>query len=157
MLTLKPVAARNFEPASLSSDESAHLLEYLMHRPHPSAAVRQAVTAGILWLNQHALYDRAFVGTRDSPEGRHLVVQRGAGPLWSRFYSLTSEQPVFGDRDKSIHDDVNELSRERRNGYNWFNSEPSEAMAMYAEWTHSAPGAGKDRGASHDGTSPAKH
>lgn len=134
MLTLQPVAARNYEPAALSSEESAHLLEYLMSLPHPSREVQDAVTAGIDWLRQHAISNEAVVGGRGTPEGRHLVEQQGAGPIWARYYSLESEKPVFGDRDKTIHDNMNEISLERRNGYAWFNREPQAAIEHYEEW-----------------------
>ena len=134
MLTLRPVAARNYEPAALSSEESAHVLEYLMSLPHPVPEVRQAIAAGVGWLRERAIYNQAVTGGRDTHEGRRLVELQGAGPLWARFYGQDSEQPVFGDRDKSIHDDMNEISRERRNGYAWFNREPEQAIATYAKW-----------------------
>ncbi len=140
VLTLQPVAARNYEPAALSSEESAHLLEYLMSLPHPSREVEQAIGAGVAWLRGHAIYNQAVVGGRDTPEGRHLIAQQGAGPIWARFYSLENETPVFGDRDKSIHDSMDEISRERRNGYAWFNREPEAAIEQYDTWKkeHSA-------------------
>jgi PelA/Pel-15E family pectate lyase len=134
MLTLKPVAARNYEPAALSSEESTHLLIYLMNIPRPSSQERAAIIAGVAWLHAHAIYDKAVVGGRDTPEGRHLIEQKDAGPLWARFYSLATQQPIFGDRDKTIHDDMNEISRERRNGYAWFNTEPAAAIKMYETW-----------------------
>jgi PelA/Pel-15E family pectate lyase len=134
MLTLKPVSARNYEPAALSSEESADLLMYLMSIPHPSSQERAAILAGITWLQAHAIYGKAVVGGRDTPEGRHMIEQQGAGPLWARFYALDSQQPVFGDRDKTIHDDMNEISKERRNGYAWFNTEPAAAIKMYETW-----------------------
>lgn len=134
MLTLRPVAARNYEPAALSSEESAHLLMLLMSLNDPTREERGAISAGIAWLRSHAIYDEAFAGARDSPEGRHVVEQKGAGPIWARFYSLGSQTPIFGDRDKTIHDDLNEISRERRNGYAWFNTAPAEALKMYERW-----------------------
>jgi len=137
MLTLKPVAARNYEPAALSSEESAHLLMYLMSLPRPSATTTAAISSGIDWLRAHAVYNEAVVGGRDTPEGRHLVAQQGAGPLWARFYSLDTEKPIFGDRDKSLHDDMNDLSLERRNGYAWFNAAPAAAIAEYETWKSS--------------------
>ncbi|HLZ54727.1 MAG TPA: pectate lyase, partial [Verrucomicrobiae bacterium] len=39
-----------------------------------------------------------------------------------------------GDRDKTIHDNLTEISNERRNGYAWFNDAPQPALARYAEW-----------------------
>jgi PelA/Pel-15E family pectate lyase len=139
-LTSKPVTARNYEPAALSSDESAHLLEYLMSLPNPSSETKEAIVAGITWLQAHAIYDKAVVGARDTPQGRHLIDQKESGPIWARFYALDTEKPIFGDRDKTLHDDMNEISRERRNGYAWFNTEPSSAIKVFDTWKreHSA-------------------
>jgi PelA/Pel-15E family pectate lyase len=134
VLTLRPVAARNYEPAALSSEESAHLLMYLMTPPRPSAQVKTAIADGIAWLRAHAIYDKAVVGGRNTPEGRHLIEQQGAGPLWARFYALDTEKPIFGDRDKTLHDDMNEISLERRNGYAWFNTAPAGALSEYDKW-----------------------
>jgi PelA/Pel-15E family pectate lyase len=140
MLTLSPVAARNYEPAALSSEESSHLLMYLMSLPRPSPQVKTAVSDGISWLRAHAIYNKAVVGGRNTSEGRHLIEQQGAGPLWARFYALDTGKPVFGDRDKTLHDDMNEISLERRNGYAWFNSAPTAALSEYETWkeNHSA-------------------
>ena len=140
MLTLKPVAARNYEPAALSSEESAHLLMYLMSLPQPSPQVRTAILDGISWLREHAIYNKAVVGGRNTPEGRHLIDQQGAGPLWARFYALDSGKPIFGDRDKTLHDDMNEISLERRNGYAWFNTAPAAALGEYDTWKQSHSG-----------------
>jgi PelA/Pel-15E family pectate lyase len=133
-LTLRPVAARNYEPASLSSEESADLLVYLMNVKAPSPQLRAAVNAGVTWLREHAIYNEAVTGGRNTPEGRRVIAKQGGGPIWARYYSLESEKPIFGDRDKTIHDDMNEISRERRNGYAWFNEEPAKAIQRYEEW-----------------------
>jgi len=134
MLTLKPVSARNYEPAALSSEESAELLRYLMRLPQPSAEVKTAISDGISWLRDHAIYNKAVVGGRNTPDGRHLIDQEGAGPLWARFYALDTGKPIFGDRDKTLHDDMNEISLERRNGYAWFNTAPAAALSEYDTW-----------------------
>lgn len=121
-LTLAPVGARNFEPAALSSDESVGLIRFLLnHAPHSKAAIADAVN----WLEHHALRDLAWKAGR---EGRSLAREMGAGPLWARFYAIDTGRPIFGDRDRSIHDDVNQLSRERRDGYNWFTRRPCKVV-----------------------------
>lgn len=132
-LTLAPASARNYEPPALSSSESAHALGYLMSLPQPSPAVVDAVRSGIAMLRTLAVRDRAWVKV-DAAQGRFLVVQPGAGPLWARFYDVKTLKPVFGDRDKSLHDDVNEISLERRNGYNWWGTAPVKALAAYDAW-----------------------
>ncbi len=143
-LTLAPVAGRNFEPAALSAGESADLLVFLMKLPHPSPEVRAAVDAGIAWLKANAIYGQAWVGGRRSPPvagaapaaptARHLEATSGAGPIWARYYSLTTGKPIFGDRDKTIHDNVDELTLERRNGYAWYSPGAQSALDAYAAW-----------------------
>jgi PelA/Pel-15E family pectate lyase len=134
-LTLEPVAGRNFEPAALSSFESADVLIYLMRLPHPSAEVIAAVDAGAAWLKSVAISGHEWVGGPGTPGGRRIGPRAGAGAIWARDYSVTTEQPVFGDRDKTIHDEVNELSQERRNGYSWYGAAPQQALDEYAAWT----------------------
>ena len=58
----------------------------------------------------------------------------GAGPIWSRNYDIQTGKPIFGDRDRSIHDDVNFISKGRRNGYSWWNNAPQKAIEAYDEW-----------------------
>jgi len=132
-LTELPVAARNFEPDALSSAESASLLIYLMQLPDPSPEVVAAVQDGVRWLHEVALHDVAWT------DGRKLVASPGAPDLWARYYVAATGQPVFGDRDKTLHDDVNEISLERRNGYAWFNTAPLKVFKAYDKWSHAHP------------------
>ena len=131
MLDLKPVGARNYEPPSLSSGETATILIFLMKFPAPTPTEVEAVRAGAAWLKSVAVYGKAF---GRGPNGRTLTSDPGAGPIWSRYYEIGSNRPIFGDRDKSIHDDVNEISLERRNGYSWFNGGPQAALDRFVEW-----------------------
>jgi len=136
MLDLKPAGARNYEPPSLSSGESAGVMLFLMKLPQPSSQVVEAVRTAAAWLKRTAVYGKAF---GRGPNGRTLTSAEGAGPIWSRFYEIVSGRPIFGDRDKSIHDDVNEISLERRNGYSWYNAGPQAALDKFAEWNASRP------------------
>ena len=63
-------------------------------------------------------------------------VRNGRSPVL-----MSTGQPVFGDRDKTIHDDVRELSPERRNGYAWYSAGPQQALDAYAAWSKSHDGA----------------
>jgi PelA/Pel-15E family pectate lyase len=139
-LTLAPVAGRNYEPAALSSGESSDVLVYLMQLPQPSPAVIAAINAGVAWLKAAAITGQEWVGGRGTPGGRHLEAKAGAGPIWARYYSISTGRPVFGDRDKTIHDDVSELSLERRNGYAWYSAGPRQALDAYAAWSKSHGG-----------------
>ncbi|TWI44975.1 PelA/Pel-15E family pectate lyase [Pseudoduganella flava] len=136
-LTLAPVGARNFEPVALSSSETSRLLTMLMRLRRPAPGVVAAVDAGIAWLKRVAVYDVEYTknGAKNGADGRHLVPKPGNGPLWARMYDIGTMQPIFGDRDRTIHTDVNELTRERRDGYGWYGNGPATALAAYAKWS----------------------
>jgi PelA/Pel-15E family pectate lyase len=135
-LSLQPVAGRNYEPAAQCGSESAALILFLMRLPQPTPAVVDAVHAAAAWFRKAAIYGKAYERGAD---GRRLTSAPGAGPIWARFSEIGTDRPVFGDRDKTIHDDVNELSAERRNGYSWYNASPQEALDRYAQWSPSHP------------------
>jgi PelA/Pel-15E family pectate lyase len=133
-LTMKPTSARNYEMPSESAAESAKIILFLMDLPSPTPAETQAIEAAGEWLGRVAIADSAF---RPTPAGRDLVASPGAPPLWARYYQIGTDKPIFGDRDKTIHDKVAEISTERRNGYSWYNSTPQEAVMRFAEWRKS--------------------
>ena len=56
-------------------------------------------------------------GAAGAPPGRDIVDVPDAVPIRARYYQSGTGQPEFGDRDKSIHDNVCDISKERRNGY----------------------------------------
>jgi PelA/Pel-15E family pectate lyase len=116
---------------SQSAAESTGVLLFLMDLPHPTVAEIRAIDNGSAWLAKVAIADSAW---RSTPDGRYLVPSPGAPLLWARFYQIGTDLPLFGDRDKSIHDKVTEISSERRNGYSWYNATPKRAVARYAEW-----------------------
>lgn len=105
-ITLAPVGARNFEPAALTSAESARILHMLKRVPKRGPELAAAIDAGIAWLRKAAL----------------------GGKQWSRLYDIATMKPIFGDRDRSIHDSVDDLSPERRNGYAWFVGSPAKLL-----------------------------
>ena len=72
-------------------------------------------------------------------ESRKLADAPGHAPLWERYYELGTDRPIFGDRDRTIHDDVNEISRERRKGYSWFSDTGRRVLAHYEKWAKVHP------------------
>jgi PelA/Pel-15E family pectate lyase len=137
-ITLQPISARNYEMRSLASAESTEVLLFLMRQPNPTPEIRAAVDAGVAWLKAHAIYGKAFTKV-SADEGRKLVDAPGAGPIWSRNYDIQTGKPIFGDWDKSIQDDVNSISKGRRNGYSWYTPMPKKALDAYATWTGARP------------------
>lgn len=138
-LTLAPVGARNYEMASLSTSESAAIARYLMELPSPTPAQVRSIYTVAEWFQQHAVHGYLYTGDKSTPGGRRLFPQANAKPLWARFYSFDQEKPIFGDRDKTIHDDLLDISDERRNGYGWYNTAGSEVMARFNSWKQKHP------------------
>jgi PelA/Pel-15E family pectate lyase len=133
MLTFAPSSARNYEMPSKSGGESAGIALFLMSLPDRTPEIVRAVDGVVAWFQKTAIRDVAF---RPSPDGtgRKLQAAPGNGPIWARYYDIATDRPIFGDRDKSIHDNVNEISQERRNGYSWFGDGPKRALERYAQW-----------------------
>jgi PelA/Pel-15E family pectate lyase len=132
-LTLKPSAARNYEPIAECAQESAYLAVFLMSLRNPPADVSAAVEGAIAWFRRAALRDLAWVREPGSLRGE-AVPTPGAPPLWARFYELGTLTPIFGDRDRTIHYAVGEISAERRSGYGWYGTWPAAALEAYASW-----------------------
>jgi PelA/Pel-15E family pectate lyase len=136
-LTLEPESARNYEMPSQCASESDDIMIFLMRVPHPDRRVVDAVHAAAAWFEKTKINDVAW--RREGDNGRRLVSEPGSGPLWARYYQIGTDRPIFGDRDKTIHDDVNEISLERRNGYSWYNVGPAQALEQYAQWSKAHP------------------
>lgn len=124
-LTLQPVAARNYEPAALCSAESAGLVQVLLSVTRPDPRIARAVDSAAAWFRKTAISGRRYGRT---PEGRGLQPDAAAPLLWARFYQIGTNRPIFGDRDQSIHDTLQEISAERRNGYSWYVTTPQAVL-----------------------------
>jgi len=136
-LTLQPAAARNYEMPALTSSESATIVLFLMRLPSPGTNEVAAVHAACAWFEKTKI--EGWVYKSQGAEGRKLTAAPGSGPLWSRYYEIGTDKPIFGDRDKTIHDDVNEISKERRKGYGWFRDTPKRVLEHYAKWAQVHP------------------
>ena len=130
-LTLQPTSARNYEMPAQSSAESAGALMFLMQVPDPSPEVIAAVNAAAAWFQKTQIPDMVY--TVDGA-GSHLAPASGKGPVWARYCEIGSDRPIFGNRDKTIHDRLDEISAERLRGYSWYSEAPQRALAQYADW-----------------------
>jgi len=136
-LTLQPASGRNYEMPSAVSSESADIMIFLMQLPKPDSQVVLAVQAAATWFEKIKITNMAFERTDDND--RRLVPAPGSGPLWARYYEIGSDRPIFADRDKTIHDKLGEISRERRLGYAWYRDTPERALQEYAVWSKTHP------------------
>ncbi len=131
-VTLKPSAARRFEPVALASAESAGVARFLMRLPDPSPQVVAAVDAAVAWLRS-ARIDGLRIERRDAPElpgGVDVVAtpDPSAPPVWARFYEVGTNRPVFSGRDGVVRSSLGEIEHERRTGYAWYVDSPATLL-----------------------------
>jgi PelA/Pel-15E family pectate lyase len=136
-LTLKPASARNYEMPAQCGSESAGITQFLMRISHPGEQVAGAIHAAAAWFEKTRLNNLAF--KKADAAGKRLIPTPGAPPIWARFYEIGTDRPIFGDRDQTIHDVFEEISRERREGYSWFSDSPRRCLEEYAKWKQAHP------------------
>lgn len=145
-VTLAPAAARKFEPVSLSAGESVGLVRFLMGLKNPSPQVVESIESAIVWYEKAKLSGVRWVERRDAtkPGGfdRNAVKDPNAPPIWARFYEIETTRPIFIGRDGVIKYDVSEIDEERRNGYQWYVSNPARVIQEeYPAWRKKLSGA----------------
>jgi PelA/Pel-15E family pectate lyase len=137
--TLEPVMGRSFELASLSSQESTKVVRFLMSIDNPSPEVIDAVQSTVSWLDSVKIngikVQEKKDPTTDSGLDRIIVNDPNASPLWTRFYEIESNKPLFANRDSSKKYSYWEVTTERRTKYNWFSKEPLKLLTEeYPIW-----------------------
>lgn len=133
-VTLKPEKARAFEPASLASAESVSIVRFLMMQ-HATSEIEKAVKSSINWFKSNKIDGYSYeVVKKDNKAVRTLAEDKNS-VIWSRFYDLETNKPIFGDRDGSIKYNYKDVSEERRNGYSWFVESPQKLIDKdYPKW-----------------------
>jgi PelA/Pel-15E family pectate lyase len=126
-LTLAPTSARSYELTSLTAQESANLMRFLIRQKNPSARIVASIDGAASWLKSHSLYGYTY----DFQTGRH--VSPGAGPIWARMYEIGTDKPIFSDRNGIKLYDWDQL-RDRRLGYAWYTYAPVLALRQYENW-----------------------
>ncbi len=135
-VSLVPASARAYELPSFCSAESAAIVQLLMELPEPDARVKEAVHGAMRWFDRYKLTGLR-VERSVSPDGvrdTRLVEDASAEPIWARFYDLELNEPYVCDRDGIMRRRLEQIGRERRNGYSWYNSRPAKLYPLYEEW-----------------------
>jgi PelA/Pel-15E family pectate lyase len=130
-LTLEPTSARSYELTSLSSLESASIIDFLMSLQSPNARVVQAVRSAIAWLEPLPIHGYSYVKYELKPAA-------GAPPLWGRLYEIETNRVIMANRDGVKLYDWNKLT-DRRSGYGWYTTRPATTLATYASWSKEHP------------------
>lgn len=142
-VTLQPAWARAFEPPSICNGESAGVVLFLMSIDQPDARIIQAVQSAMKWFSDSKILNTR-VKTIEAPTEKSqyqtysvdkvVVNDRNAPPIWTRYYELNTERPLFSDRNRKFLYSMAEVSRERRVGYAWYTYAPQAALNKYPEW-----------------------
>lgn len=137
--TLSPTMGRSFELASFSSTESAKVVKFLMSIDNPSAEVIDAVQSAVAWLDSTKIsgikLQEKKDSTTDSGLDRIVLNDPKAAPIWTRFYEIGTNKPLFANRDSIKKYNYWEVTAERRTKYNWFSKEPLKLLTEdYPAW-----------------------
>ncbi|MDV7698941.1 pectate lyase [Chryseobacterium soli] len=133
-ITLNPDKARAFEPISLATGESVNIVRFLMMQP-VTPEIEKSIQSAIQWFQQNDIEGYSYnVGKQNGKTVRILAEDKNS-VIWARFYDISTNKPLFGDRDGSVKYNYNEVSEERRNGYSWFGDGPQKLIDKdYPKW-----------------------
>jgi len=142
-ITLQPAWARAFEPPSICNGESASVVLFLMSIDQPDRKIIESVQSAVKWFQRSKIYNTRVETVKAPAEkskyrtyssDRVVVADSTAPPIWTRYYELGTEKPLFCDRNSKLLYSLAEVSRERRNGYAWYTYAPQEVLDKYPEW-----------------------
>lgn len=129
--SMLPAKARAFEPASLSTSESANVIRFLMRLKNPSTEIKNSIDGAVKWFTEYKINGYRF----DRQKTVSGLVADNAAVVWARFYDLEKNIPIFGDRDNTVKLKLEELSPERRNGYAWYGNWGQKLIEKdYPKW-----------------------
>ncbi len=142
-VTLQPAWARKFEPPAICNRESADIVLFLMSIEKPDKKVVDAVQNAVRWFLDARIYN-IRVETVSAPEldtkykisrtDRRVVIDSSALPIWARYNELKTHRPLFCNRDSKVVYSLEEVQRERRDGYGWYTYQPKQVLKAYPAW-----------------------
>jgi len=140
---LSPAWARAFEPPSICNAEGADVTFFLMSIDNPSQEIINAIQGAVKWFEDSKIHG-IRVQTVSAPEYTskwkttnfdRVVVQDSTAPvIWTRYYELGTDRPLFCDRTSKYLYSLAEVSRERRSGYGWYTYSPQAVLDKYPDW-----------------------
>jgi pectate lyase, PelA/Pel-15E family len=142
-VTLKPAWARAFEPPCICNGESAGIVLFLMSLEHPDAKTIRSIQSAVKWFQDSRIFNTRVMTIQAPPEKSkwrtsttdRVVVKDSLAPqIWTRYYELGTEKPMFSDRNSKILYSLSDVSRERRSGYGWYTYAPQEVLDKYPQW-----------------------
>ncbi|WP_088105507.1 pectate lyase [Halalkalibacter urbisdiaboli] len=114
--TYEPRGGRSYEHPSLSGSEAVGIVRFLMSRPEQTPEIKQAILGALQWFDDVKLDGIRYVSA--DPNGEYFVEDPNA-VTWYRFYEIGTNEPIFSGRDGVIKRTIQEIEKERRDGYSW--------------------------------------
>ncbi|MEI7423272.1 MAG: pectate lyase [Prolixibacteraceae bacterium] len=142
-VTLKPAWARAYEMPSICNGESVAIVMMLMSLDNPDKRIIESVQSAIKWFEESKILNTRVKTIPSPPEesqfktiriDKVVVTDNTAPPIWTRFYEVETERPLFSDRNSKLLYSMAEVSHERRAGYGWYTYNPQIALDKYPEW-----------------------
>ncbi len=147
--TLKPIAARPFEPAALTALESVPVVETLLREKNLTPEIKACIKAAVEFLCSDKIYTTGWIEKRPVEQfeegGRwynyekifHPGNKKAPGPndqkLLIRYISIKDFKPLYGDWTGKVYEDFNQLPRERRNGYGFLSTYKEDEFLQLKE------------------------
>ena len=145
-VSLLPAKARAFELPSLSGEESVGIVRFLMEIEQPDSAEKAAIEGAIRWFEKVKMDGITLkeIAAPKEPKGRdRVIVPQPGAVLWARFYELGTNRPIYVGRDSQVHYQLTEIENERRTGYLYVGTWPTELLAKdYPAWQKRVGSAG---------------
>lgn len=142
-IDFSPRPARTFEPAGICNGESSAIIELLMAIENPDARIIKSVQSAVKWFKKSQIKGIRVVKVEaektefmyHTSDDDRIVVEDSLAPMiWTRFYELETNKPMFCRRSGEIVYSLEEVERERRTGYAWYIYDPQNIIDMYPEW-----------------------
>ncbi|MBO1510660.1 pectate lyase [Metabacillus bambusae] len=126
-VTYEPQHARAYEHPSISGSESVGIVKFLMSRPNQTPDIQRAINGALQWFDDVKLEGIRYVS--GDPNGVYFVEDQQA-VTWYRFYEIGTNKPIFSGRDGVIKHTIQEIEKERRDGYSWGGSYAKQLLEI---------------------------
>lgn len=133
-VTLKPEKARAFEPMSLATGESVNIVKFLMMQP-VTPEIERSIKSAIQWFKESKIEGYTYNVSKENDKAVRTLSKKEGSAVWARFYDISTNKPVFGDRDGSVKFKYEDVSEERRMGYSWYNESAAKLIEKeFPKW-----------------------
>jgi len=131
--TLEPRWGRHFEPPTLSSHETAGIVQFLMRIHNPSSEVINAIQSAVQWMDEVKIQSASVLESSGEEIPSTAPDEKG-NFTWAHYYEMEMEEPVFAN-DDITYDTYTALPTEIQDKYQWYSNLPHRLLTSdYPRW-----------------------